>query len=212
MVDSVVDLAKLLLTGLLLTVLPAGAVANSVSDALMDCASIAGSFERLDCYDALAREEGGMQSGTGAAAAGQWRVQHRSSGISDDVDVYLIMRAVEEIPGDEGEVRPVLVVRCEKNNTAVIFNFARFIQKSRADAAIRIDDGAVLTARLKMSASGKALGFWRGEDAVPFARRLLDGKRLLIQVTPLGARPVLAEFPLEGFETASAPLREACGW
>ena len=62
------------------------------------------------------------------------------------------------------------------------------------------------------SASGKALGFWRGEDAVPFAKRLLDRKRLLIQVTPLGARPVLAEFLLEGFDSASVPLREACSW
>jgi len=65
---------------------------------------------------------------------------------------------------------------------------------------------------LKMSASGKAFGFWQGDKAVPFVKRLLSAKRLLVETTPFGARPVLAEFPVEGLNEAVAPLRKACGW
>jgi len=124
----------------------------------------------------------------------------------------MVVQAVENIPGEDGEVRPVLVVRCQDRNTAVIFNFGRFIEQSRAEAALRIDDGAVLGASLKMSASSKAFGYWQGEEAIPFAKRLLGGKRLLVQVAPFGANPVLAEFPIEGFNEAVSPLRKACGW
>ena len=190
----------------------AHALAGELENAFGECAAIAGSFKRLDCYDAMAREYGPAAPGDETAPAGQWKVERRASGIGDTIDVFMVVQAIESIPGKEGQVRPVLVVRCQDNDTAVIFNFARFIEQSRAEAALRIDDGAVLTASLKMSASGKAFGFWQGDEAVPFVKRLLGGKRLLVQVTPFGARPVLAEFPVEGFDEAVAPLRESCGW
>jgi len=201
-----------LLAGLLLAGFPSPAAAGAVEDALGECAAVAGSFKRLDCYDALAREYGPEQSDTAPATAGNWKVEQRDTGISGAADVYMVVQAIEKIPGEDGQVRPVLVVRCENNNTAVIFNFARFIEQSRAEAALRIDDGEVVAASLKMSASGKAFGFWRGDESVPFVKRLLGGKRLLVQVTPFGARPVLAEFPVEGLDEAVTPLRKACGW
>lgn len=201
------------LTGLLLAGLISSAHAGEVEDALADCAAIPGSFKRLDCYDALARQQKPGASSAVAPPAGQWKVEeHTSSGINGGTDVFMVVQAVENIPGENGEVRPVLVVRCQDRNTAVIFNFRRFIEQSRAEAALRIDDGAVMGVSLKMSASGKAFGYWRGEEAVPFVKRLLGGKRLLVQVTPFGANPVLAEFPVEGLDAAVAPLRKACGW
>jgi type VI secretion system protein VasI len=69
-----------------------------------------------------------------------------------------------------------------------------------------------MAASLKMSASGKAFGYWHGEEAIPFVKRLLGGKRLLVEVAPFGASPVLAEFPVAGLDMAVAPLRQACGW
>lgn len=199
-------LAGVLLAG---APLPAG---GTVEDALDKCAAVAGSFKRLDCYDAMAREYGATQAEGEAAPTGAWKVEQLESGISSVPDVYVLVKAVERIQGEDGEVRPILVLRCEDNNTAVIFNFARFIEHSRAEAAMRIDDGEVTGASLKMSASGKAFGYWRGDGAVPFIKRLLGSKRLLVEVTPFGARPVLAEFPVEGVEEAVAPLRKACGW
>lgn len=211
--DSYWSIGNVLLAGLLLAGLSPDAPAGEVEDALADCAAIPGSFRRLDCYDALARKQEGAASREDAAPAGQWKVEKRSSsGISDAIDVFMVVHAIENIPGENGEVRPVFVVRCQDRNTAVIFNFARFIEQSRADAALRIDDGEVMGASLKMSASGKAFGYWQGEEAIPFVKRLLGGKRLLVQVTPFGANPVLAEFPIEGFDGAVAPLRKACGW
>jgi type VI secretion system protein VasI len=208
--DSLTGAGYWLLGVLLLAGAPLPAAAGAMEDALGECAAIAGSFKRLDCYDALAREHGPGQAE--AAPAGKWKVEQRASGIGGGADVYMVVRAVEKIAGEEGEVRPVLVVRCENNSTAVIFNFGRFIEQSRAEAALRIDDGVVMAASLKMSASGKAFGFWQGDEAIPFIKRLLGGKRLLVQVTPFGAGPVLAEFPVEGLDSAVAPLRSACGW
>lgn len=200
----------MLLAGLLLVGAALPTMAGAVEDAFGECAVISGSFKRLDCYDALAREHGSGQAE--AAPAGKWKVEQRASGIGGGADVYMVVRAVEKIAGEKGEVRPVLVMRCEDNSTAVIFNFARFIEQSRAEAALRIDDGAVMAVSLKMSASGKAFGFWQGDEAIPFIKRLFGGKRLLVQVTPFGARPVLAEFPVEGLDNAVTPLRKACGW
>ena len=157
---------------------PLLACGGNVEDGLGECAAIEGSFKRLDCYDALAREYGPCHAPRlSQSPAGKWKVEQRASGISGGTDVFMVVKAVERIPGENGEVRPVLVVRCQDNNTAVIFNFARFIEQSRAEAALRIDDGAVMAASLKMSASGKAFGFWQGEEAIPFVKRLLGGKR-----------------------------------
>jgi type VI secretion system protein VasI len=210
--DSLMGRGILLPAVLVLAGAPLPVAAGAIEDALSDCAAIAGSFERLDCYDALARGHGTDQAEVAPAPAGKWKVEQRDSGISGAVDVYMVVQAVEKIQGEDGQVRPVLVVRCENNSTAVIFNFARFIEQSRAEIALRIDDGEVVAASLKMSASGKAFGFWRGDRAIPFVKRLLGGKRLLVEVTPFGARPVLAEFPVEGLDKAVAPLRKACGW
>lgn len=210
--DSPTRTGIIFLTGLLLVALPIPAVAATVEEALGECATISGSFKRLDCYDALAREFGPAAAEDETVSAGAWKVEQISSGIGDVTDVYMVVRAVEDIPGKTGKVRPVMVVRCEDKNTAVIFNFARFIEQSRAEAAMRIDDGAVSAASLKMSASGKAFGFWRGDEAIPFIKRLLGAKRLLVQVTPFGAGPVLAEFPIAGLDEALPPLRQACGW
>jgi len=202
----------MLLATLLLAGVPSSAVAGALEDRLADCAAIAGSFKRLDCYDALAREYGPNQAESATGPTGKWKVEHRQSGISGAADVYMVVKAVEKIQGEDGQVRPVLVVRCENKITAVIFNFARFIEQSRAEIALRIDDGEVVAASLKMSASGKAFGFWQGDEAIPFVKGLLGGKRLLVEVTPFGARPVLAEFPVEGLDEAVAPLRKACAW
>lgn len=210
--DSRTSAEIIFLAGLLLAVSTTPAAAATVEGALGECAAIAGSFKRLDCYDALAREYGPATGEGETAPAGEWKVEQRASGISDATDVYMVVRAVENIPGETGEVRPVLVVRCEDNNTAVIFNFARFIEQSRAEAAMRVDDGSVTAASLKMSASGKSFAFWRGDEAIPFIKRLLGGKRLLVEVKPFGARPVLAEFPIAGVDEAIGPLRKACGW
>lgn len=200
---------KIIPAGIFCLAMAAPAFAGELEDALGECAAIAGSFKRLDCYDGLARESAPAGE---AVAAGKWQVEQRASGIGDAVDVYMAVAAVEKIPGDDGEVRPALALRCENNNTAVIFSFARFIEQSRAEATLRIDDGGLLKASLKMSGSGKAFGFWRGSEAVPFLKRLLGAKRLLVQVTPFGARPVVAEFPIAGLDEAIAPLRKACGW
>lgn len=213
MSESPASLMILLSTVLLALAGPVTAAADEeIHGRLAECAAMAGSFKRLDCFDTLAREYGGAKDEQNDPAVGKWLVEERSSGIGDDKNVYMILRAVEKIPGEKDPVRPILVVRCESGDTAVIFNFARFIDQSRAEATMRIDDGNLLAATLKMSASGKAFGFWQGEEAVPFAKRLIEGKRLFVQVTPFGARPVVAEFPVEGFDIAVAPLRKSCGW
>lgn len=201
------------LAALLLAAIPMPAAGGErLEERMLECAEIAGSFKRLDCFDAVAREFGKKEGDPETGEAGEWLVEEKNSGIGEARDVYMVLRAVEKIPGEEDPVRPILIVRCESNNTAVIFNFARFIEQSRAEATMRIDDGGLLAASLKMSASGKAFGFWQGDDAIPFAKRLFGGKRLFVQVTPFGSRPVVAEFPVEGFEAASASLRKACGW
>jgi type VI secretion system protein VasI len=213
MIESPASLRIVLTTVLLFIAGQGSALAEqAIRDRLGECAAIAGSFKRLDCFDAMAREYGAEADGRDSGAAGKWLVEERNDGIGDASNVYMIVRAVEKIPGEKNPVRPILVVRCESGNTAVIFNFARFIDQSRAEATMRIDDGNLLAATLKMSASGKAFGFWQGEDAVPFAKRLIEGKRLFVQVTPFGAQPVVAEFPVEGFDAAATPLRKACGW
>ena len=213
MPDSPSCLKILFATVLFAVVWPGLAAADrEIKDRLEECAEIAGSFKRLDCFDAVVRDIGPAAGSEDTAPTGEWLVEERAEGIGDTRNIYMLLRAVDKIPGEKDPVRPILVVRCESGNTAVIFNFARFIDQSRAEATMRIDDGNLLAATLKMSASGKAFGFWQGEDAIPFAKRLIDGKRLFVQVTPFGSQPVVAEFAVEGFEVAAESLRETCGW
>lgn len=190
------------------------ASAEPLAERMGECAAIAGSLKRLDCYDALARELAPEepQPAEAEGAGGKWMVEQRPAGLGGGANVYMLLRAVEKIPGEKEPVRPMMVVRCEDGATAVIFNFAQFIDQSRAEAAIRIDDEPLMRERLKMSGSGKAFGFWQAEEAQPFLDRLLKARRLLVQVTPFGAQPVVAEFPVGGLDAAIVPLRKACGW
>ena len=174
--DSLKGARIIVLAGLLLAGLSTSALAGEVEDALGECAAIAGSFKRLDCYDALARKQGPAAPEGESLPIGKWKVEQSASGIGGGTDVFMVVQAVERIPGENGEVRPVLVVRCQDNNTAVIFNFARFIEQSRAEAALRIDDGAVMAASLKMSASGKGLRLLAGRGGDPL-RKALAGRQ-----------------------------------
>ncbi|WP_425962120.1 type VI secretion system-associated protein TagO [Rhizobium nepotum] len=65
---------------------------------------------------------------------------------------------------------------------------------------------------LKESTDNKSLGAWDGGRAIPFIKKLILGKTLILQFTPYNESPKMAEFNIAGLDKAIEPLRAQCGW
>jgi type VI secretion system protein VasI len=76
---------------------------------------------------------------------------------------------------------------------------------------IRIDKQPAKKFHFLESTDHKALGLWRS-TAIPFVRQILDGKSMLVRVTPYSESAVTATFSITGLSEAIKPLADACKW
>jgi type VI secretion system protein VasI len=70
----------------------------------------------------------------------------------------------------------------------------------------RFDGEKATTEAWSISTDNKAV-FVRGSD-ITFAKKMMNHKTLLTQITPYGESPVMATFPVAGLSGAIKPLRE----
>lgn len=80
------------------------------------------------------------------------------------------------------------------------------------DVTYRLDDAPARTKGFTESTNNRSLGLWRGNQAIPFAKEMLDHDEMLVRMTPYGESAVTARFRISGLREAIAPLRAACAW
>jgi len=120
---------------------------------------------------------------------------------TNDVDVWM------------KRVRPLLVVRCLYRTTEV-FVATRSAASIEAEAGnhtvrLQIDDDPELIQQWSDSDSGQELF---APNSVALARRLATAQRLRFSFTPYNAKPVAAEFAVQGFDALAPLVGKTCGW
>lgn len=147
---------------------------------------------------------------------GKWQVTEDKSQLDDSATVVLTLASDNTIQGQFGTPGPAtLLLRCKENTTAVILVLnEQFLSDIQGFGTVdfRIDSGKAAKIRMQSSTDNKALGLWSGGAAIPFATKLLTGKKIVLRATPFNESPQEVTFDLTGLTAAIEPLRTACKW
>lgn len=179
------------------------------------CGTIADSLERLACYD---KESGRTPSTeTNADKDSEWVVKTQVSKLTDQKGVYLSLQSKEPVSCRFNQSqRAVLSIRCHEDTTAIYISADCHLTSSSyndyGQLTYRVDDSPSAKINLSESTDNKSLGAWDGGKAIPFIKKLLPGKNLVVQFTPFNESPKMAEFNIAGLDKAIEPLREQCKW
>ena len=113
-----------------------------------------------------------------------------------------------------GSVRPLLYLRCYEDTTAIFIqgNNLFFGDFGYGRIEYRIDEGPVRRGEMRSSTDSSALGYWRGREAIPVAKRLSGGTLLRLRVTPVNMDPQTLQFQLAGYDGKMEEVRDACNW
>ena len=149
--------------------------------------------------------------------AGAWDLKVEKSKILDTIDVFLGVLSKEPVQcrrfGSAQKI--ILQLRCMENTTAVlIYGNCHFASgfSGYGDVYLRIDSEKAFVTSMDASTDGQAIGLFSGGRSIPFAKRLMGKKSLIVRVTPYNQSPITVEFPLEGLSEAIEPLRASCNW
>lgn len=185
-----------------------------IESELQSCSLLHDDARRLACYDEVYSSISPAESvASDFGVHGHWWVYKEDSPIDDSVNVFMSLSAIDEIPDGYGKsVTPMLHIRCKENTTALYISWDRFIGSGEAYITYRIDKNKAQRQFWSISTDHQATGKWRGGSSIPFIKKLLDSKSLLVNVTPYGDNPVLVNFDVSGIESAIKPLREECRW
>lgn len=178
------------------------------------CARIDNAGERLLCYDGVFRTAVANETQT---VESKWVIQTETSKIDDSKSVFLGLESDDDFPGKfgNGRRRANLTLRCMENSTSAILLFGdHFMADTNGygDVTFRVDNQPAFTRGLDESTDHMALGLWNGGSAIPFIKKLFDGKTLVVRATPFSESPITATFTIAGLKEKIASLREACKW
>jgi hypothetical protein len=123
------------------------------------------------------------------------------------------LQAIRDVNVWMSRVRPLLVVRCLYRTTEVFLAIqsAASIEGQSGSHTVRvqIDDDQEMVQQWTDSMSGQELF---APSSVALARRLASAERLRFSFTPYNAKPVTAEFSVEGFDKLAGLVGSTCGW
>ena len=121
--------------------------------------------------------------------------------------------AIEDVPIWMTSVRPVLVVRCLYRGTEVFVatnSAASFEPKSdRHTVRLRLDYEPEELQQWSESASAQEL---IAPDGVTLVRRLAHARHMQFGFTPFNAKPVTAQFHVQGFDQLAILVAKTCAW
>lgn len=178
------------------------------------CALKGSDKERLSCYDSLASKLGVSPPSSVKSSkiknTGKWQISTATSQIDDSKNVNLWVMADDYIKSGYDEVRPKLFVRCSENKTSAFITWDLYLGLDSTSMLTRLDSENAVTNSWSISTDNKAV-FTKAND-VTYVKSLFGHDRLLVQITPYGANPVIAIFSITGLKEAVTPLRKACKW
>ncbi len=123
------------------------------------------------------------------------------------------VRATNDVAVWMARVRPLLVVRCLYRTTEVFVSIrsAASIEDQAGSHTVRlqIDDEPEFAQQWSDSVTGQELF---APASVELVRRLASAERLRFSFSPYNAKPVTAEFSVQGFEKLAALVGGTCGW
>jgi hypothetical protein len=123
------------------------------------------------------------------------------------------LQATQDVNVWMSRVRPLLVVRCLSRATEVFvaIQSAASIEGQSGSHTVRlqIDDDEELAQQWTDSVTGQELF---APSSVALARRLASAERLRFSFTPYNAKPVTAEFSVQGFDKLAGLVGSTCGW
>lgn len=149
-----------------------------------------------------------------AIPATKWERNEATSKMDDTRTVVYQLQAENEIEGWLSRHRPTLVIRCQerKTNAYIVTNMSSSVEHGlheKHTVQVRFDDGAAQRQVWSDSTDDKALF---SPNAVSFAKKVAESKRLRFGFIPFNASPVVVEFDVGGFSAGAAEIGKACGW
>ncbi len=144
---------------------------------------------------------------------GRWHSTSWRSEMTDFVNHGLSVDANRAVRDRFGRAAtPHLTIRCMEDTTAVYLNAEEFVGTDELRVELRVDQAQATTDSWRISTDRYSFGLWRGRQAIPFVRSLLDADRLAVRYTPYGEGTRTVVFDVTGLSVAIEPLRNACGW
>ena len=110
------------------------------------------------------------------------------------------------------ELNPRLMFRCTPGDPAISarIDWQRFISSFRTELGFKIDGGKFSWLKWKVDQSNKVTLSPSATDSQKLIDLVLDGEKLLVEVTPYSQSPVTVEYDLVGFSVALEKLRALC--
>lgn len=150
-----------------------------------------------------------------AAQRGRQWVSYKGVSVVDDSPNVNISTS----PTNVGQAKEYMTVRCLENTTSVVFNFDNYLGDDDASVytqtkqvLLRLDDEVARTYTMSVSTDRESVGFWRGDQAIPFIKRMLKAEKLVIRITPYGESPTTLIYNIADLDMHLDPLRVACNW
>ena len=195
---------------LLLVMLP-GPLAPALADPA-GCSAIAEDTGRLACYD---KEFPRNMPVVGDVP--RWQSTSSPSLLPNRTDRKLSNASVGTVNCRWNAPRPIqLIIQCKENVTSVAFATGCYMTSSRyrsyGNVKYRVDGRAPRVADMVAGKDNNSLGFWSGDEAIPFLRELLGKRQLNVQMTPYADSPIAADFRIAGLDEAIKGVRDECGW
>jgi type VI secretion system protein VasI len=204
-------LSWVLCTVLLTSSAQAAPTADEIQRKIARCAAVTSVTERGGCYDGLAKElgvSGPVVLPTATAGLGQWKVTRTKSPIDDSETIVLSLLSDNTITrrfGLSGYV--ALYVRCKEKRLDIYADWDEYLGIGTTSTRMRLDSDPVQTNTWSISTDHKS-GF--APNARGFASALTTKSKLLLEVTPYGANPLMATWQIGGFAEASKLLAGNC--
>ncbi|WP_119458542.1 type VI secretion system-associated protein TagO [Rhodospirillaceae bacterium SYSU D60014] len=206
----------ILCSAFLFTFFTTGAFASGMDEirkGIARCAEMASDVQRLECYDGMAHQLDFTPEVTSRITASKWRVKIDESKFDDSKSVYMYVESDEPVRISRYDtVRPTFWVRCKENTTATIVSYDHFLGSGDMLVEYRIDREPARNDRWNISTNHNSIGLWRGQQSIPFIRRLFGKDTLLVRLTPYGENPATVSFTISGLRDEIGPLAQACNW
>jgi type VI secretion system protein VasI len=141
-----------------------------------------------------------------------WLVREESDEITDQPNVYLMAASLDPVSLGFGQTDyPTMVIRCQRNTTSVYVVFGSYEVNDTMSVNWRIDDEQAREERWNVSSDRKAVGLWRGGDAIPFLRKLLEGNMLKMRFQGR-SDSYLVSYPIAQLRPHLEKVSKACNW
>lgn len=177
------------------------------------CAIIGNAIKRGECYDILASELGLAKPAQTSSVNGGWTTWTDVSKIDDSRNVYMQLSAdVGVSQGRYKNAKPTLLLRCMENRTSLYITYSIFLGSDNTMVTTRIDSESAETKKWSISSDHYSVGLWDGQSAVPFIKKMLGKKNLVVRIVPYSESAITASFTLQGMATGIKELSDVCGW